>query len=126
MTKLEIIDETVAYYSDPSKRAYDDAVGHCRYFFDGKMCAVGRCLIDPHNRLDSVGGSQFTEDDLKPEYRGHNISENIWGIDSFWACLQEFHDKEDHFDENGISDLGYLYIENMKKEWESQNEPLLL
>ena len=45
-TKTEIINETIQYYSeDTSRRSKND--GDCSYFKKNKMCAVGRCLIDP-------------------------------------------------------------------------------
>lgn len=120
-TKREIIDETVAYYSDPSKRAYFD--WKCSYWKDGKMCAVGRCLINPKNIQDIVEETCFCisgsvrslskkidfQSALKEEYRGHEIE--------FWTWLQNFHDEASHFDKDTISESGLAYIKTMKDKW---------
>lgn len=40
-TKLEIIEETVQYYSEDVTRRASDSSGVCEYYtFDGRMCAV--------------------------------------------------------------------------------------
>lgn len=53
-TKLEIIEETAAYYcEDPSRRAYNRVnmfafEPTCQYItLDGRRCAVGRYLLNP-------------------------------------------------------------------------------
>jgi hypothetical protein len=110
-TKLEILKETYEYYSDPSKRGISKD-GYCEYLtLSGKMCAVGRCLLEPAKTLIE---NEYFDDDInscisvgnpeldvhfKLEYRGHTGS-------MFWKNLQEWHDKYKHFTENGISDEG--------------------
>jgi len=103
-TKLEILKETSEYYSDPSKRGIS-LDGYCEYItLSGKMCAVGRCLLEPSNTLINydclvLEGNPELDEHLKVEYRGHTGS-------MFWKNLQEWHDKYKHFTENGISDEG--------------------
>lgn len=97
---LEIINETVAFYTeDPDRRAVDDG-GTCTYFDDntGKMCAVGRCLVDAEEVADNWGdaedllegyGSYNTSGQsmFKPEYQGLPLK--------FWRDLQRWHDDDD-------------------------------
>ena len=112
-TKLEILKETYEYYSDPSKRGISKD-GYCEYLtLSGKMCAVGRCLLEASKTLIENKDDCFDDDinlfisekmpeldeHLKLEYRGHTGS-------MFWKNLQEWHDKYKHFTENGISDEG--------------------
>jgi hypothetical protein len=107
--KLEIINETAEYYgADTSRRGVDR--GHitgtvsCKYYTDdGKMCAVGRCLIDASQVRDSVtiAAHLFFSSGygiLKPEYRIEDAS--------FWRDLQNFHDNTHNWDENGLTEFG--------------------
>jgi len=115
MTKEEIINETVEYYKDASKRGYNAANMKCVYLAEsGNMCAVGRCLI-PGSLMESFsGGNRLAqsmrncgvsvldvvnlEEILKPEYRGH--------CRSFWAQLQYLHDSSDHFNDGTMNEVG--------------------
>lgn len=113
-TKKEIILETAAFYGeDPSRRAVvqEDGRAKCRYFTqDGRKCAVGRCMIEgkkiayarmefPADKVDaSVGDLEDLENQLLPEYRGHDVY--------FWNELQEFHDTDWHFVDTGLSLVG--------------------
>ena len=91
---LEILEETAKFYNS-NNRGVDDG-NHCVYYSDEtpeiKMCAVGRCLVNPEKFKDRLNTSI---DDLmsksinfqlefKPEYRGYN--------EFFWSELQQFHD----------------------------------
>ena len=87
-TKIEIINETRAWYEgDPSRRSMSP-YGICQYLADdGRTCAVGRCLIDPNvpnGSVFDVWDDRSIDEDMKPEYRGHSRS--------FWEELQNFHD----------------------------------
>jgi hypothetical protein len=116
---IAIVNETVAYYGgDPSRRAYiqhdGDGGVSCVYHADAwagkpeRMCAVGRCLIDPAGlqrkyssmsvqQLESELGWEF-EHAFKPEYRGLPLS--------FWDYLQNWHDDEQNFHAEGLSERG--------------------
>jgi hypothetical protein len=91
----EIILETYAAYPTIKSCAMNIDTGACEYLTpDGKMCAIGRCLIEPGdkmlvgslNRDDKwrIGQILWSDDLLKPEYRGHPPE--------FWADLQKWHD----------------------------------
>lgn len=131
-TKEEIIDETVAYYSeDPSRRAvrYDEVRGlqmGCFYLTpDGRKCAVGRALkpqeIGVLRRYDVEGDNinivdgilddnDILLDDLfLEEYQGHEVD--------FWIDLQDLHDVEEHWNKRGLTDFGKATLARMKKRW---------
>jgi len=113
MTKAQIINETVKYYSeDTSRRAYRGSA--CFYFQkdSGNMCAVGRCANDPQG-LD--GGKYIRnillemsdEEVFKPEYQGHTTE--------FWAKLQDFHDSQINWDEKGLISYGQERVLQLKE-----------
>ena len=103
-TKVEIIKETMKFYSkDVSRRALDDK-GGCFYKLGEKMCAVGRCMNE--KAVFNFNGSiinypENIENHLKDEYKGHSIN--------FWTDLQSFHDNPDYWDINGITKEGKMY-----------------
>lgn len=114
MTKHEIIDETVAYYSeDPKRRAFNGS--DCMYFIpeSGNMCAVGRCLKNPSDLI----GKTINADDLlegndsllKLEYQGHDAR--------FWQDLQWLHDRKEFWCESGLTVAGKNEVIGMKSKW---------
>lgn len=119
-SKVEIIQETVDYYSaDPDGRRANEN-GDCMYLAsDGRMCAVGRCMADPKVAGDYIGdyrdmlehvrsqGVQY--DILKPEYQGHSVG--------FWEDLQMFHDSDVNWDSNGLSELGQWSLKRLIDNW---------
>lgn len=114
-TALEIIDETVAYYSeDVSRRAIGNSITSCSYYTeDGRMCAVGRCLQKPENfkgnlqSAHSLNAEFGLEEIIKEEYKGHTLS--------FWESLQHLHDDNDHWTETGLNEHGLRKLENIKR-----------
>lgn len=116
LTKLEILEETVAFYSeDTSRRAYTKNVG-CEYnTSDGRHCAVGRCFNENIQALgDDYSGNQVGIDAildfdslLQDKYKGHNIE--------FWSYLQLLHDIDDNWDKKGLTKIGLDEVENLKE-----------
>jgi hypothetical protein len=121
MTKKQIIDEISSIYiNDPSKRAYSSSHG-CQYLTeDGRMCAVGQCLLEPENmlfggisvRVEQEEGlfgvtkiSSWLDSKLKPEYRGHDVM--------FWQNLQDFHDFNHHWRGNTITEDGKNHLQTL-------------
>jgi len=108
-TKVEIIEETANFYN-LTNRAVDPVYGCVYRTADGKMCSVGRCLMDDFV-IDS--NKEYSADELfkdnndddsiflKEEYRGH-------GKD-FWNGLQCFHDKKQFFTTEGLSEEGIVF-----------------
>lgn len=120
-TAIEIIDETVAYYSEDIKRRAKifnpDGYGTiCQYYTkDGQMCAVGRCLEEPEKfKGDGSSANQLNAEweldtILKEEYRDQPIS--------FWDKLQSLHDNDVHWDKEGLSKKGKSFVNVLKKKY---------
>ena len=121
-TKTEIINETVAYYSEnPLNKRSKNPLSGCHYSKQNKMCAVGRCLIDPDKieketnialvniKIESTSVKDLEKlfknlDELfKEEYRGHDSD--------FWQALQNLHDYDYHWTDEGLSDRGKTEVQ---------------
>lgn len=116
LTKLEILNETVDFYSaDPKRRSYCEDYG-CTY--NGKNdthCAVGRCLLPEYQKqgtelkgntatiavLEKSNGIDF-DALLQEKYRGHEMG--------FWKRLQILHDESSNWNKSGISFEGELAV----------------
>ena len=108
-TKLEIIEETAAFYNSKNRSV---GGGICRYLGDGgKRCAFSRCCVQSEEvnhflteQEEKCASSLFYFADkkdlsiLKPEYTGHSSY--------FWDKLQSLHDDSSSWDENGLTSLG--------------------
>lgn len=118
-TKLEIIDETVAFYSaDTSRRAVNRK--GCEYIAkDGRMCALGRCAQAPSELDDNMFAREVLrahedEEVFKPEYQGHSPD--------FWSDVQELHDEATHWDTAGITSFGRAFVEVLKMKYAAPQE----
>lgn len=121
LTKFEIINETLAFYSeDVNRRAIKKTGNYCEYLTeDGKKCAVGRCMTsealneygDYMGTIDSLiieDPKQINLDDLLEEkYRGHE--------EEFWSNLQRIHDKPENWNEAGLTFEGMNNVEKIKE-----------
>jgi hypothetical protein len=117
LSKLEIIEETIKFYSeDINRRAL---VGDlCAYNTeDGKHCAVGRCFTEDvkkqginfeFNTGRGVESFDF-QSLLQEQYKGHETY--------FWRQLQQLHDSigSVYWDENGITESGKQKAERIKE-----------
>lgn len=112
-SKLEIIEETVNYYSKDTSRRATTKDWFCDYLTeDGRTCAIGRVLIEPksyNGDVYSLNISKDLETIIKEEYRGHNIG--------FWADLQRLHDKDNYWDKEGIRSYGIEYKNKLMKKY---------
>lgn len=110
-TKLEIIEETVDHIRLHGRGV--DRDGNCVYYdsWTGKMCAVGRCLIEPSTVDDGAVRYLMPLDEiLKPEYRGHSLD--------FWSGLQDFHDRSDSWHDNGeLTQIGESHYAELLERW---------
>jgi hypothetical protein len=112
-TKLEIIDETVEYYSQDVSRRAVLPDGQCRYYVsDGRVCAVGKYLMNPQEFEHSLGSSTslFSREGiniLKKEYRIEDSS--------FWYDLQGLHDYSFYWTDIGLSDAGIKEVKRLKE-----------
>lgn len=122
---LNLLNETVDFYSEDVSRRAIDAEGSCMYNTeDEKQCAVGRCLTDEAIgkfgtvRADVFGllkaakkeGYTFLDEILKEEYRGFNID--------FWFQLQRLHDIELYWQKGtGLTKEGKIHVVFTKREF---------
>lgn len=114
MTQLEIIDETVAFYSaDPGRRGMKDNLCAYQVIENGveKKCGVGRCMTD--EAIKEFGNSRDTVDEifdlenmLAPQYQGHD--------NDFWKEIQVFHDSPPNWNETGLTPIGKRQVELLK------------
>lgn len=133
LTALEIIDETAEYYkADTSRRGKKEKSGCTYYTIKGDhiiMCAVGRCMtekyrevymdngdaadtikpvIDSEYPADTHGGIDFA---LQPQYHGQIIN--------FWMDLQDFHDTDSNWDDNGLTISGNFKLGFLKEKYKN-------
>ena len=122
-TKLEVIEETVKFYTeDVSRRSIASESEKCMYHAsNGNMCAVGRCLKDAkklESQLDNFSftsisslynTNQITIDDFNPEYQINDIA--------FWQDLQSFHDKGKFWNSQGLTIDGENYVTRLKEQY---------
>lgn len=117
-TKKEILEETIEFYNEnPESRGYSDLEG-CKYFVsENKLCAVGRCLIDPEGFQIEFGNlaiadlesfSDFWEN-FKEEYRVEDIF--------FWQHLQDLHDRGENWNEKGLTKEGEVFADSLMKKY---------
>lgn len=119
-SKVEIIQETVDYYSaDPNTRRAKNEHGDCVYINScDQMCAVGRCMVNPRlaegimasyqdmvSNLNTRGHQQV----FKPEYEGHPAE--------FWQTLQNLHDFNFYWTDNGLSERGKIKVQDLIDKW---------
>lgn len=112
LTKIEIINETVEFYSkNPQLRSVDEK-NKCSYNSgDGRHCAVGRCLLKGYQKqgVKLIGNicnlesfvdkhEKSLDSMLQARYRGND--------ESFWMSLQNLHDTHANWSDNGLTDMG--------------------
>lgn len=107
-TMMEILDDTVAYYSaDPEgRRAADPETEVCCYRTEvGHMCAVGRYRDFAFKVAAMREGlsvrilmREYGQDIFIPEAKGHTAL--------FWQDLQYLHDKSQRWTRTGLSTTG--------------------
>ena len=120
LTKIEIIKETVEFYSeDINRRSASDSNG-CRYNGDnGTHCAFGRCMLPKYQeqgekllsndwKIETMLENNkiiFHDDVLQEKYRGHEIS--------FWNKIQTFHDTDRFWGVNRLTSSGVLEFKKL-------------
>lgn len=124
-TKIEIIDETVEFYSN-NPRALSNT-GTCQYLTsEGLKCAFARCCTDEsvtllHEKFEGKVVAEFpathgesipdVETLLKDEYKGHG---NL-----FWGDVQMLHDFNRIWDSlnGGLSNEGLRKVNELKAKY---------
>ncbi len=131
MTKIEIIRELFDKHFIPnpknrSLRLYpvDSHISSaCLYSSeDGKHCAVGMCLTGKAlKRIFTEGLNSKTVFELydklgpemfRKEYQGHELN--------FWKDLQQLHDNQEYWDDEGITDFGRDRYDQIVSKYKNQ------
>lgn len=105
-TMLETLRETSEAYTSETRAIASVGSVNCQYLTDdGRMCAIGRCMLHPEDFTDTESIRDIYEradDDadeiMKPEYRGYPLE--------FWDELQDLHDTSANWDHWGLSPAG--------------------
>lgn len=119
MTKAEIINETVEFYSaDVNRRAITNRT--CHYSIkilddEERNCSVGRCmtpeaLSEYGNQIMSVyalNKESSLDDLLQFKYQGYHVS--------FWRDLQLLHDRELNWEQNGLTETGKSLVIQLRE-----------
>ncbi len=114
---LALLNETAAHYKNSNRAINPDNVGfapRCMYETpDGKQCAIGRKVPDLALRIkmNSEGGIRFNRAwQLLPEEL------RDYGQD-FLASVQNFHDCDDHWDDEGMSAKGAVFYQGIIRQF---------
>lgn len=101
----DLINETVKYYSEDTRRRAVQDFGGCAYYLnegeDVKCCAVGRCLIKPQDK-DSKLSKTIGDTDVESLLEVY--SQRIFKKDyrnfptTVWMELQDLHDSCRYWD----------------------------
>ena len=115
LSKLEILLETVDFYSSDTSRRGITSTG-CMYNGEnGTHCAFGRCMLPKYQKqgeklkYNEASVIQFLsktnkkiDDVLQEKYQGHELH--------FWNSIQIFHDSKENWDKSGVTFEGELAI----------------
>ena len=116
LTKLQIIDETVEYYSTHPRSLRDDESSNCMYNGDNNTkCAFSRCCTD--DSIFDEGSSACAQKYavLLPQYA------YIPYDDVFWIEIQYIHDTNSFWKDGNFTDLGEEYVDNLKTKYNETN-----
>lgn len=122
MTKIEIIDDTVAYYSaDVTRRSKKDVNGKMTCVYkgpEGRECAFQRVVENDLSEYDCKTSFGFGASAVSIMIDKENLKfkEGYEGHDrSFWGYIQALHDSDSNWDENGLSEDGRKHVESLKQ-----------
>jgi hypothetical protein len=115
LTALEIIEETIEFYSaDITRRSIKNGI--CVYAGeDGTKCAYSRCWKEGVWKEEYEDRNPKHEFMPKPDelvderYKGHSAK--------FWLELQRLHDNNSHWNETGLTENGKIYVDGLKTSW---------
>ena len=130
MTKLELLEDTVKYYSeDTSRRAVvkeENGSTECMYTTDeGQHCAVGRWLQDEYKTTDWTDNTGCSAEDLlnytgslhRPYEPDELFVEGVEHIPAwFWMNLQQLHDNDVFWDKDGLTEAGVEKVDELRED----------
>jgi len=125
MTKEEILNETIAYYSEDINRR-SKYNGVCAYNgthgLETTHCAIGRCMQAHYREQGSKLENNYECDIetlieklglnnidliLEEKYHGHSLQ--------FWTNLQRLHDLDKNWTDNCLSEIGIEVVKEIKE-----------
>ena len=116
MNKLEIIDDTVAYYSThPRSLGIDDNGDvRCRYKGNnGTECAFQRCVETDLSEFEGRSASYIIPNDQISFKEGYNI-EDV----GFWQDIQYLHDGGENWENGELSEYGADFVKRLKEKYQ--------
>jgi len=120
LTAIEIINETVAFYSADTNRRSKSEIGRCLYAgLNGNKCAYSRCwkegVYDPIFEGKGVIHTEMPSPDelVDEKYKGHSVD--------FWSDLQYLHDFNDNWNVNSLSEEGKLSVKRLLEKYKKIN-----
>lgn len=118
-TKLEILEETVAYIKEKGRavRKNDDGSMSCLYYTPTVCCAFGRCMKDEYkNEEFAEGHVDHTANNIL-SFEGFDILKDEYQVESidFWRDIQVLHDDEDNWDNGQLTEEGKYWYNTIKK-----------
>jgi hypothetical protein len=130
MTELELLEDTVKYYSEDTRRRAivkkESGITECWYTTDdGKHCAVGRWLQPNYQNTDWIDNEGCSADDLingtSAAYDRYEIDElfveEVRNIpDWFWMDLQQLHDDDVFWDKDGLTEAGVKRVDELRQD----------
>lgn len=121
-TKIDIINETVEYYSvDPVARRSRASDGTCKYFGeDGKMCAFAR-YAHP-GWLDELKLLEGWSADTCLCVKGIPLNDEVKHFSNdgeFWVAVQKLHDIDTYWDSTGLTESGVTEMQRLKQKYEN-------
>lgn len=115
--RLEILEDTIKYYSeDITRRAVIN--DNCQYITkDGKKCAIGRLI--PNDKIELVRDETGTVYSLigKLKYKGVLPEDILYLGMEFLRDLQSLHDGNGYWDKNGLNEVGKNSVEIIKAKY---------
>lgn len=111
-TYLDVLNETVEFYSKDTNRRSISVDNKCLYNGpEGRKCAFSRCCLNANFHEGVNAGFNLESlgfDILKPEY-SHLLNS------TFWNDLQSLHDLCKYWDKDGLTELGKSRLETIKE-----------
>ena len=110
-TKLELLENTIAYYSEDTSRRALEENGDCQYLTAcGNRCAIGREM-----RTDAL-------DEIKNESIDgvmHLLPKRLQAMgEKFLTSIQNLHDTSHFWDDHGLTISGKRKVQELKDRYE--------
>lgn len=111
-TRHEIIDEIASHYNNKNRSVnanwhVDSGENKCLYHgFDGKKCAMAYLCKDDAVFIEGTSADRYLSQ-LKPEYAGYSPE--------FYNSIQNLHDNDVNWVDNGLSDNGQIAVARLKQ-----------